>query len=100
MLIPGKVIMAGEHAVVYGKMALAASISLGVTVKIVDEIFVKTELVKKAIEVAGGNENIQVKIESDLPIGSGLGSSAAVAAQRLNSGRRNGLGPTGASVYT
>jgi mevalonate kinase len=43
--------------------------------------------VKKAIEVAGGNENIQVKIESDLPIGSGLGSSAAVAAATIKAVR-------------
>lgn len=83
----GKVILAGEHAVVYGKMALAASISLGVTVKVVDEIFEKSDLVKKAIEVAGGNENIQVKIESELPIGSGLGSSAAVAAATIKAVR-------------
>jgi mevalonate kinase len=81
--VSGKVILAGEHAAVYGKMALAAGISLGVAVKVVDEIFVKTDLVKKAIEVAGGNENIQVKIESGLPVGSGLGSSAAVAAATI-----------------
>ena len=83
----GKVILAGEHAAVYGKMALAASISMGVTVKVVDEVFVKTDLVKKAIEVAGGDENIQVKIDSELPIGSGLGSSASVAAATIKSVR-------------
>jgi mevalonate kinase len=85
--VTGKVILAGEHAAVYGKMALAASISLGATIKVVDEVFEKTDLVKKAIEVAGGNESIQVKIESDLPIGSGLGSSAVVAAATINAVR-------------
>ena len=78
---PGKVILAGEHAVVYGKMGLVANIGLGVKVRINDGGGAKNnELVSRAVELAGGNENLGVEIESELPIGSGLGSSAAVSA--------------------
>lgn len=85
---PGKLILAGEHAVVYGKMALAASISLGVRVSVVESGgSEKNPIVDKAIKVAGGDENILLKIESELPIGSGLGSSAAVAAATIKAVR-------------
>ena len=85
---PGKVILAGEHAVVYGKMALAASISLGVRVSVVESGgSEKNPIVDKAIEAAGGDKNILLKIESELPIGSGLGSSAAVAAATIKAVR-------------
>lgn len=88
MKICGKVILAGEHAVVYGKMALAASISLGVRVSVVESGgSEKNPIVDKAIKVAGGDEDILLKIESELPIGSGLGSSAAVAAATIKAVR-------------
>jgi mevalonate kinase len=83
----GKVILSGEHSVVYGKMALATSISLGVSAEVVSELGDMSELVAKAIEVAGGDKNTQVKIESELPIGSGLGSSAAVSAATIKAVR-------------
>jgi len=88
MKVFGKVILAGEHAVVYGKMALATSISLGLSVRVVEKgESAKNPVIEKAIEVAGGNENIQVKITSELPIGSGLGSSAAISAATIKAVR-------------
>lgn len=81
-------ILVGEHAVVYGKMALAASISLGIRVSVVESGgSEKNPIVDKAIEAAGGDKNILLKIESELPIGSGLGSSAAVAAATIKAVR-------------
>ncbi len=78
----GKVILAGEHAVVYGKMALVTSISLGVRAYVgrAESKQKYNEIISKAIKVAGGDDLLEIKIESELPAGSGLGSSAAIAA--------------------
>ncbi len=84
----GKLILFGEHSVVYGGLALVASISRGVRARVVQEAgSEKTEVVRKAIEVAGGDSDIKVKIESELPVGSGLGSSAAVASSVIKTVR-------------
>ncbi len=80
VFVPGKIIISGEHSVVYGEMAIAASISIGVSAEVVKSGgSKKTEIVRKAIEIAGGNSGLHVWIQSNLPIGSGLGSSAATA---------------------
>ncbi len=83
---PGKIILSGEHAVVYGYPEILCAVDRRLSVEI-EETVSKEEnlLVKNALEILkarlniGGLDNLKIKIESQIPIGGGMGSSAALA---------------------
>ncbi|MGI0069119.1 MAG: mevalonate kinase family protein, partial [Nitrosopumilaceae archaeon] len=104
---PGKVILFGEHFVVYGIKAILCSIDKRITAtsQIIDEKKIKIKsdignveintdslsrpdssmnmmkpflyIAKKSLEKSGKNVGIEIKIDSEIPAGIGLGSSSA-----------------------
>jgi len=104
---PGKVILFGEHFVVYGIKAILCSIDKRITVtsQMIDEKKIKIKsdigyvetgidslsttdrsmalmkpflyIAKKTLEKSKKNIGIEIKIESEIPSGIGLGSSSA-----------------------
>ncbi|WP_406661109.1 mevalonate kinase [Methanolobus sp. ZRKC3] len=92
---PGKVYLFGEHAVVYGYSAICCAIDLRtrVQVEISDTTIIEsslgitgpdlqthpyiTRVIEKMQDLAD-IKGVHIKIESEIPVGSGLGSSAAV----------------------
>jgi mevalonate kinase len=122
---PGKTILFGEHAVVYGKPAIAAAVDRRAYVKVekrddsithvnVEELGVSgfLDLENQSIKQEKGGDTrkgileyvlksliktdtlngLEVTINLDIPIGAGLGSSAAVTvATILSSSKLNGI---------
>jgi len=102
---PGKIIITGEHFVVYGGFALAAAINK--FVKVTAEISSTTKIISKTIRENQNNidnqlkplynsitklttslnetKNLKITIDSDIPYMSGLGSSGSISVALINS---------------
>jgi len=88
---PGKIHLLGEHAVVYGKPALLAAVDLRVTVHLRGEKMrlhlggganlakIIEPIIKKQLKIKQ-IPPYKLEISSQIPVGAGLGSSAAVSA--------------------
>lgn len=90
---PGKVILLGEHAVVFGQPAIAVAVDMRLrchvhrhsafTMNGAPLIHKAHPYLHSAIERYWGGEPLAVETHSDIPSGSGMGSSAAVSASIL-----------------
>jgi mevalonate kinase len=90
---PGKLILLGEHAVVFGQPAIATAISLRLRCRAIPAISFTVNgaplsdrthpYIQAAIRAAWRRGPLAIETESDFPSGSGMGSSAAVSVASL-----------------
>lgn len=89
----GKIILMGEHAVVYGYPALVSSIKLKTTVTVAQNTYsnlTNNDFLKNILRIFSetfqkNTDDLNFQIISQIPIGSGLGSSAATASAAFQS---------------
>lgn len=85
---PAKIILFGEHAVVYGEPCISMAVNLRTTLSIKRSVQKESCVngnpvsaqphMKKALEMLWKGESLDIETSSDIPPASGLGSSAAL----------------------
>ena len=101
----GKLIFSGEHSVVYNHPAIAVPVSLGIRVTLTESdgplvIPNIDDRLTKAWQTVLPKEGLTVSVESNLPIGAGMGSSAALSIATLRAlAQRDGVEATFAWLY-
>ncbi len=106
---PAKIIIIGEHFVVHGSHALAASIDRYITVSAShstrDELFangrpVKADFIFNSIDRITRGSHVKLLVKSQVPNGAGLGSSAALSlASAIAVSKLFGINPDPAFLF-